>query len=68
MSNAALPVLLGRLEAYYDSVPWTAARAGVWSPFVLFVNEGPVWPYYARPLLGGTAFTAQPAGSDSVAR
>jgi ribosomal protein S18 acetylase RimI-like enzyme len=47
--------LLRRLERYYDAVPRSAARAEAIGPLVLFVRSGPGWPYYARPVLGGTA-------------
>jgi GNAT superfamily N-acetyltransferase len=50
--------LLTRIEAYYDAVPRTAARAEDWYPFTLFVNQGPGWAYYARPALGATVFGA----------
>src|SRR5689334_25410134 len=49
--------VLDRLEAYYDAAPRSAARTEEIGPFTLFVGEGP-WPYYARPRLGATAFTA----------
>jgi ribosomal protein S18 acetylase RimI-like enzyme len=50
--------LLTEIEAYYDAVPRTATRAEQIGPFTLFVNDGAGWPYYARPSLGATAFTA----------
>jgi GNAT superfamily N-acetyltransferase len=50
--------LLARIEAYYDAVPRTAARAEDWHPFTLFVNQGSGWAYYARPALGATVFRA----------
>src|SRR5687767_5137794 len=49
--------LLTEIEAYYDAVPRTATHAEQIGPFTLFVNDGPGWPYYARPSLGATAFT-----------
>jgi hypothetical protein len=49
--------LLARIERYYDTVPRAAARVEDLSPFILFVNAGPGWPYYARPALGATTFT-----------
>jgi GNAT superfamily N-acetyltransferase len=42
-----------RLERFYDAVPRDAAVAEDIGGFVLFVNEGGGWPYYARPRLGG---------------
>jgi ribosomal protein S18 acetylase RimI-like enzyme len=49
--------VLDRIEAYYDAAPRSAARTEEIGPFTLFVGEGP-WPYYARPRLGATEFTA----------
>ncbi|MFF4529005.1 GNAT family N-acetyltransferase [Streptomyces sp. NPDC001407] len=44
---------LAQLEAYYDAVPRTGARAEDFGPLTLFVQEGRgSWPYYARPTLG----------------
>jgi GNAT superfamily N-acetyltransferase len=40
-----------RLERFYDAVPRDAAVAEDIGGFVLFVNDGPGWPYYARPRL-----------------
>lgn len=54
--------LLARLEAYYDAVPRTAARAETVGPLTLFVTDGPGWPYYARPRLG-----AATVGTEDVA-
>lgn len=42
-----------RLERFYDAVPRDAAVAENIGGFVLFVNEGGGWPFYARPRLGG---------------
>src|SRR5436309_59009 len=50
--------LLTTLEQYYDAVPRPAARVEEWPPFVLFVQRGAGWPYYARPALGATEFAA----------
>jgi GNAT superfamily N-acetyltransferase len=50
--------LLARIEAYYDAVPRAAAAVETLGPFTLFVKQGAGWPYYARPSLGATAFTA----------
>ncbi|MEU9864485.1 GNAT family N-acetyltransferase [Streptomyces sp. NPDC047971] len=44
--------MLNRLEAYYDAVPRSAARAEEFGPLTLFVREGAGWPFYARPALG----------------
>lgn len=44
--------LLRRIEAYYDAVPRSSARAEDLGPLTLFVNRGRGWPYYARPRLG----------------
>lgn len=49
--------LLATLEAYFDAAPRSASRAEDWSPFVLFVQQGSGWPYYARPRLGAQSFT-----------
>ncbi|WP_433529130.1 GNAT family N-acetyltransferase [Micromonospora sp. CA-263727] len=43
--------LLDRLERFYDAVPRDAARAEDHGGCVLFVREGPGWPFYARPRL-----------------
>ena len=50
--------LLAHIEAYYDALPRTAARAEPLGSFTLFVNRGPGWTYYARPTLGATTFSA----------
>ncbi|MFI2213691.1 GNAT family N-acetyltransferase [Streptomyces sp. NPDC020141] len=47
------PTLLERLERYYDAVPRSSARAEDFGPLTLFHREGPDWPFYARPALGG---------------
>jgi GNAT superfamily N-acetyltransferase len=44
--------VLVTLEAYYDAVPRSAARAEQHGPFTLFVADGAGWPFYARPRLG----------------
>lgn len=41
--------LLARIESCYDAIPRDQARAEEHGPFVLFVREGPGWPFYARP-------------------
>lgn len=44
--------MLDQLEAYYDAVPRSGARAEDFGPLTLFVREGQGWPFYARPTLG----------------
>ncbi len=44
-----------RLEHLYDAVPRDVARAEEHGPLVLFVRDGPGWPFYARPRLDATA-------------
>ncbi|PVC65338.1 GNAT family N-acetyltransferase [Streptomyces sp. CS081A] len=44
--------VLKRIEAYYDAVPRSSARAEEFGPLTLFVREGEGWPFYARPALG----------------
>ncbi|MEH0972960.1 GNAT family N-acetyltransferase [Micromonospora sp. CPCC 205546] len=46
--------LFGRLERFYDAVPRDGARAEEHGGLVLFVREGPGWPFYARPRLDAT--------------
>jgi ribosomal protein S18 acetylase RimI-like enzyme len=41
-----------RIDAFCDTVPRRRARAEAHGPLVLFVTEGPGWPYYARPRPG----------------
>src|SRR4030081_3676903 len=54
--------LLGELEAYYDAVPRSSARAEQIGPFTLFVHKAAAgWSYYARPSLGATQFVAEEA-------
>jgi ribosomal protein S18 acetylase RimI-like enzyme len=43
---------ISRIDTFCDAVPRRWARAEEHGPLVLFVNEGPGWPYYARPRLG----------------
>ena len=50
--------MLDRIERYYDGVPRAAARVETIGPFTLFVKQGAGWPYYARPNLGATTFSA----------
>jgi ribosomal protein S18 acetylase RimI-like enzyme len=49
--------LLRTIDLYLDAAPRTAARAEPIGPFTLFVNEGPGWRYYARPVPGVGAVT-----------
>lgn len=44
--------LFDRLERFYDALPRDCARAEEHGPLVLFVREGPGWPFYARPSPG----------------
>lgn len=53
--------VLKRIEAFYDAVPRSSARAEDFGPLTLFVQEGRGWPYYARPALGHTGEV--PAGA-----
>ena len=41
-----------RLERFYDAVPRPDARTEQFGGLVLFVREGPGWPFYARPRPG----------------
>ncbi|MEV4714200.1 GNAT family N-acetyltransferase [Micromonospora sp. NPDC049374] len=50
--------LLDRLERFYDAVPRDAARVEDHGGLVLFVREGPGWPFYARPRRDGTGSPA----------
>jgi ribosomal protein S18 acetylase RimI-like enzyme len=45
-------VLLERIERFYDAVPRDVCRAEPYGGLVLFVREGPGWPFYARPRPG----------------
>jgi ribosomal protein S18 acetylase RimI-like enzyme len=47
--------LLDRIDSYCDAAPRSAARAEDFGPLVLFVRDGPGWPYYARPARGAGA-------------
>jgi ribosomal protein S18 acetylase RimI-like enzyme len=44
--------LFDRLERFYDAVPRDGAHAEDFGGLVLFVRDGPGWPFYARPRLG----------------
>jgi ribosomal protein S18 acetylase RimI-like enzyme len=56
--------LLDRIDAYCDAVPRTAARAEAHGSLTLFINDGPGWPFYARPTRGTAAVT--PTAVDRV--
>ena len=58
MDAEGLADLLQEIEAYYDAVPRAAARVEQIGPFTLFVKTAAGWPYYARPTLGATRFSA----------
>jgi ribosomal protein S18 acetylase RimI-like enzyme len=47
-----------RLEQFYDALPRPWARVEEIGSLVLFVREGPGWPYYARPRLGSSTPSA----------
>jgi ribosomal protein S18 acetylase RimI-like enzyme len=49
---AGTAAAIERIDAFCDSVPRQRARAENHDPLVLFVTEGPGWPYYARPKRG----------------
>jgi GNAT superfamily N-acetyltransferase len=51
-------LLLAEVETYYDAVPRFAARIARIGPFSLFIRSDQGWPFYARPALGETQFTA----------
>ena len=46
---AANETVIARIDRFCDTVPRERARAERHDPLVLFVTEGPGWPYYARP-------------------
>ena len=54
--------LLRRIDAYLDAAPRTAARAETIGSFVLFLNEGHGWRYYARPTPGDGGLTPEEIG------
>ncbi|WP_441246768.1 GNAT family N-acetyltransferase [Kitasatospora sp. McL0602] len=66
--NDQLPAsdLLDRIESYYDAVPRNAARVEDFGPLLLFVKQGPGYPYYARPTPGWTGPPVQRADVDRV--
>lgn len=43
--------LFDRLERFYDAVPRDGAHTEDFGGLVLFVRDGPGWPFYARPRL-----------------
>ncbi|WP_213453956.1 GNAT family N-acetyltransferase [Rhizomonospora bruguierae] len=55
--------LLSRLETFYDAAPRDRARVEDFGSLLLFVNEGPSWPFYARP----ASRTAIPDAADIMA-
>jgi ribosomal protein S18 acetylase RimI-like enzyme len=52
-----------RLERFYDALPRDAAFTEEIGGFVLFVRNGPGWPFYARPRIGA----ATPSAADVTA-
>lgn len=50
--------MLAQIETYYDAVPRSSATVEELYPFVLFVQKGTGWAFYARPQLGASVFTA----------
>lgn len=51
-SPAGAEEAIARIDTFCDAVPRQRARAEDHDPLVLFVTEGPGWPYYARPKRG----------------
>lgn len=49
--HADARTVLDRIDRFCDAVPRLRARAEQYGPLVLFVTEGPGWPYYARPVI-----------------
>ena len=49
---ASNETVIARIDRFCDTVPKERARAEQYGPLVLFVPEGPGWPYYARPKHG----------------
>jgi ribosomal protein S18 acetylase RimI-like enzyme len=49
---AARETVITRIDRFCDTVPKQRAHAEPHGPLVLFVTEGPGWPYYARPKPG----------------
>jgi N-acetylglutamate synthase-like GNAT family acetyltransferase len=56
-------MLLARMNAFCDAVPRDRARAEGIGPFVLFVRQGPGWPFYARPAIGAPPATPADVGA-----
>jgi predicted GNAT family acetyltransferase len=50
--------ILATLETYYDAVPRTSASVESHGPLTLFVSANASWPFYARPALGASDFSA----------
>jgi ribosomal protein S18 acetylase RimI-like enzyme len=46
------PDVFVRLERFYDALPRSDARTEEFGGLVLFIREGPGWPFYARPKPG----------------
>lgn len=46
--------MFDRLERFYDAVPRDGAHTEHFGGLVLFVRDGPGWPFYARPRLDAT--------------
>jgi ribosomal protein S18 acetylase RimI-like enzyme len=44
--------VIERIDAFCDAIPRQRATAEALGPLVLFVLNGPGWPYYARPRCG----------------
>jgi len=53
--------VIERIDAFCDAIPRQRASAEALGPLVLFVLNGPGWPYYARPRRG-----RQPADSPAI--
>lgn len=51
-SPAGDTAAIARIDRFCDAVPRERARGEEHDPLVLFVTEGPGWPYYARPKRG----------------
>lgn len=55
---AGEPTALSTLERYCDAVPRTSSHVESIGPMTLFVSESASWPFYARPSLGASSFSA----------
>lgn len=51
-SSSGDEAAIALIDAFCDAVPRRQARAEGHGPLVLFITEGPGWPYYARPRRG----------------